>query len=115
MRPDNLIYAVDETPPWPRLLLLSLQYAVMIAIYLVLVVIILKHAHVPHEEKVRVIAMALIASGVGAALQALPRGPIGSGFLAPPVYSAIYLAPSILAAEKGGLSLVFGMTVFAGL
>jgi hypothetical protein len=35
--------------------------------------------------------------------------------LAPPIYSAIYLGPSILAAEKGGLPLVFGMTIFAGL
>ncbi len=38
----------------------------------------------------------------------------GSGFLAPPVFSAVYLAPSVLAAQIGGLTLVFGMTLFAG-
>lgn len=115
MRPASLIYAVDETPPTLRLLLLALQYAVMIAIYLVLVVIVLRHADVSEETRVGVIGMALVAAAIGTVLQGLPRGPVGSGFLAPPVFSAIYLAPSILAAEKGGLPLVFGMTIFAGL
>ena len=39
---------------------------------------------------------------------------VGSGFLAPPVFSAVYLAPSVLAAQIGGLTLVFGMTLFDG-
>jgi xanthine permease XanP len=43
-----------------------------------------------------------------------PRGPVGSGFLGPPAFSAVYLAPSVLAAEIGGMPLVFGMTLFAG-
>lgn len=47
-------------------------------------------------------------------MQALPHGPIGSGFLAPPVFSATYLGPSVMAAELGGLPLVLGMTLFAG-
>ncbi|WIM13885.1 solute carrier family 23 protein [Enhydrobacter sp.] len=115
MQPAHLTYGVDETPPPLRLLMLGVQYAVMIAIYLVLVVIVLRHAHVSQETRVAAIGMALIAAAIGTALQGLPRGPLGSGFLAPPVYSAIYLAPSILAAERGGLPLVFGMTVFAGL
>jgi NCS2 family nucleobase:cation symporter-2 len=115
MRPAGLIYSVDETPPALRLLLLAVQYAVMIAIYLVLVVIVLRHTQVAAETQVRVIGMALVAAAIGAVLQGLPRGPVGSGFLAPPIYSAIYLGPSILAAEKGGLPLVFGMTIFAGL
>lgn len=115
MHPAGLTYGVDETPPPLQLLLLAVQYAVMIAIYLVLVVIVLRHADVSQETRVHAIGMALIAAAIGTALQSLRRGPVGSGFLAPPVYSAIYLAPSILAAEKGGLPLVFGMTVFAGL
>jgi NCS2 family nucleobase:cation symporter-2 len=115
MHPAGLTYGVDETPPPLQLLLLAVQYAVMIAIYLVLVVIVLRHADVSQETRVHAIGMALIAAAIGTALQSLRRGPVGSGFLAPPVYSAIYLAPSILAAEKGGLPLVFGMTIFAGL
>ena len=47
--------------------------------------------------------------------QAQTRGPVGSGYLAPPVFSAIYIGPAALAAEVGGLPAVFGMTIFAGL
>ena len=56
----------------------------------------------------------LVLAG-GAILQALSRGPVGSGFVCQPVPTAIYLVPSLLAARHGGLSLVFGMTILAGL
>jgi xanthine permease XanP len=112
-RPAELTYAVDEWPPLPRLILLGFQFAVLTAIYLVLVVIIVRHAHVSPETAADVVGMALIALAIATVLQALHVGPIGSGFLAPPVYSAIYLAPSVLAAEAGGLPAVFGMTIFA--
>ena len=47
-------------------------------------------------------------------LQALPRGPVGSRFLAPSIFTGVYLAPSLLAVKSGGLPLVWGMTIFAG-
>ena len=115
MRPESLLYAVDEVPPPSRLAILGLQYAVQVAVYLVIVVIVLRHAHVSHEVGIGVLSCACVAIAIGTALQALPKGPVGSGFLAPPVFSAIYLAPSVLAAEIGGLPLVFGMTIFAAL
>ena len=113
-RPPGLLYAVDDWPPVARLLLLGVQYAVLDAIYLVLVAIILRHAHVTPAASVDAMGVACVGLAIGTALQALPRGPVGSGFLAPPVFSATYLAPSVLAAEIGGMRLVFGMTVFAG-
>ena len=113
-RPPNLLYAVDEWPPPLRLVLLGFQYAVMAAIYLILVAIILRHARVAEAVRVDAMGIACVGLAVGTALQALPRGPVGSGFLAPPVFSAVYLAPSVLAAERGGMPLVFGMTLFAG-
>ena len=56
-----------------------------------------------------------MALGVAALLQGLPKGPVGSGFLCPANYSAIYLAPALAATKLGGLHLLFGMTVFAGI
>jgi NCS2 family nucleobase:cation symporter-2 len=79
------------------------------------VAIILRHAKVTDADRVTLMGIACIAAAIGTVLQALPRGPVGSGFLAPPMYSATYLAPSVLAAEVGGIPLVFGMTLFAGL
>src|SRR5579864_1679030 len=91
-RPPNLVYAVDEWPPPFRLALLGMQYAVMAAIYLVLVVIVLREAHASPNESIQLMGIACFGLAVGTALQALPRGPIGSGFLAPPIFSAVYLA-----------------------
>src|SRR5258707_8017962 len=113
-RPSNLLYAVNEWPPPVRLVLLGFQYAVMAAMYLILVAIILRHAHVTQATSVDAMGIACVGLAIGTALQALPRGPVGSGFLAPPVFSAVYLAPSVLAAESGGMPLVFGLTLFAG-
>ena len=89
-RPSNLLYAVDEWPPPLRLALLGFQYAVMAAIYLILVAIILRHAHVEQAMRVDAMGIACVGLALGTALQALPHGPIGSGFLAPPVFSAVY-------------------------
>ncbi|MBV8282490.1 MAG: xanthine/uracil/vitamin C permease, partial [Candidatus Eremiobacteraeota bacterium] len=114
-RPANLVYAVGEYPPPFRLALLGVQYAVMALIYLVLVVIVLREAHATPSESIRVMSIACVGLAIGTALQALPRGPIGSGFLAPPIFSAVYLAPSVIAARIGGMPLVFGMTLFAGI
>jgi xanthine permease XanP len=113
-RPPGLTYSLDEWPPLPRLAMLGLQYAVMDAIYLVLVVTIIHRAHVPWSVGVNLLGVAYIGLAIGTILQSLPRGPIGSGFLAPPVFSAIFLAPCVLAAQMGGMPLVAGMTLFAG-
>jgi len=114
VRPPGLIYGVDEYPPPLQLAILGLQYAVASAIYLVLVAIIVRHSNADTETSLKVMRIACIGLAVGTILQAIPRGPVGSGFLAPPVFSAVYLAPSLLAAEAGGMPLVFGMTLFAG-
>ena len=114
VRPRNLIFAVNERPPARQLLLLGVQYAILDAIYLVLVAIILRHAHASAAAQVNAMGIACVAVAVGIALQALPRGRVGSGYLAPPVFSATYLGPSVLAAQLGGIALVCGMTLFAG-
>jgi NCS2 family nucleobase:cation symporter-2 len=113
-RPDDLIYAVDECPPWPKLLLLGLQQAVLAAVYLVLLVIVARAAGAADKTIQHLVCLGMIAVALSTVLQATWRGPIGSGYLAVPVFSAIYLAPSVLAAQSGGLPAVFGMTVFAG-
>jgi NCS2 family nucleobase:cation symporter-2 len=59
--------------------------------------------------------LGFIVLALATVLQALPRGPVGSRFLAPSIYTGVYLAPSLLAVKIGGLPLMWGMTVFAGL
>jgi xanthine/uracil permease len=74
-RPSNLVYAVDEWPPPLRLVLLGFQYAVMAAIYLILVVIILRHAKAAQGTGVDAMGIACVGLAIGTALQALPARP----------------------------------------
>jgi xanthine permease XanP len=113
-RPEELAYAVDETPPPLKLFALGLQHAVLVSVYLVLVVVVARAAKAPEAVVLSMLSLAMLALAAASVLQALPHGPVGSGYLAVPVYSAIYLGPSVLAAEAGGLPAVFGMTIFAG-
>ena len=84
-RPEGLMYAVDEVPPWPRLVLLGIQHAALMAVYLVLIVIVVRDAGAPHHDSVSAVSLGMIAAAIAMMLQAIWRGPVGSGFLAAPV------------------------------
>ncbi|WP_211867430.1 solute carrier family 23 protein [Neoroseomonas terrae] len=60
------------------------------------------------------LALAMVALGIGTLLQSLGRWGIGSGFLLPSVYTAIFLPPALAAAREGGLGAVAGLTMVAG-
>lgn len=114
-RPPELIYAVDERPPTMRLIGLGLQYAVLSSVSLMLILIFARSAGLAAAETQVLMSLGLIAMAIGAGVQAY-RGPLfGSGYLALPSFSAIYLGPAVLAANTGGLAMVAGMTVFAGI
>jgi xanthine permease XanP len=113
-RPKNLIYAVDERPPPLKLAGLGLQQVSLVGIYLIFLVIIVQEAKTSPETARNVLSLAMLAMGIGAVLQGLWKGPVGSGYLAPPVLSAIYLKISLLAVNAGGLPLAAGMTMVAG-
>src|SRR6516162_1481060 len=114
-RPEDLIYGVDELPPWPRLVFLGAQHAVLMSVYLVLIVIVFRDAGASHAATLSALSLGMVALAISAVLQAIWRGPVGSGYLAPPVFSAIYIGPAVLAANTRGLPAVFAMTIFAGL
>jgi NCS2 family nucleobase:cation symporter-2 len=74
-----------------------------------------REAQLSTDQTTNLLQLGMVVLAIAVLLQALPRGPIGSRFLAPPGFTGIYLAPSMLALKSGGLPLVWGMTVFAGL
>lgn len=108
---SHIIYSLEEKPPFLHWILLGLQYACMMFPYLIIIVIIGRTQGIVNTNA---ISFSLIALGVATILQSLKKGPIGSGYLAPPVISAIYFPASMSAALQGGLHLVYGMTLFAG-
>jgi len=115
MRPSNLSYAVDERPPPLTCALNAVQHVVVLSPALIYVLFVLEASHAGKDETLHAISLSLVALGIGSILQCQKRRYFGSGYLAAFVFDAPYLSASILAAQVGGMPLVCGMTVFAGL
>ena len=80
-KPTDLIYGVDDVPPLPRLIALGFQYAIMISVYLILVLLVARAAKLSTSETAGLISLALIACAVATALQAWRGRFFGSGYL----------------------------------
>jgi NCS2 family nucleobase:cation symporter-2 len=114
-KPPEILYGVDETPPLSATLLSALQHTGNLAISVVTPVVIFRLAHVPADTAASLIGIGFLGLALAALIQALPRGPIGSGYLAPSMFSGLFTTPAIAAIDTGGLALMSGMTVIAGL
>jgi NCS2 family nucleobase:cation symporter-2 len=114
-RPPELTYAVDDTPPPAVLVLSALQHVAVIAVTLVFPLILGKEAKLSQIQFLDLLSLSMLAIGVATILLCIRRGFVGSGFLCPACYTAIFLGPSLFALERGGLPLVFGMTIVAGI
>jgi xanthine permease XanP len=115
IKPANLIYSVDDKPPIPVSLVLALQHVLIAIVGLIYPVIIISEGGASQDQATFCIQISLLATGIGTLIQIRNRGPAGSGFLIPHGTTAAYLVPSILAAKAGGMAMVLGMTMVAGL
>ncbi len=97
-----------------QLLALGFQHVAVICPYLVMVALVTGAAKLPHEQARDAMGLAMIAVGFLTVLQSLRLGKIGSGYLCPPVVSAIYLPSSMTAASHFGFPVACGMVIFAG-
>ena len=113
-KPATLIYGLDEAPPMAVTWISAVQHVAVIAIFMVYPLIIAREAGISADETANLLQLGFVVLAIGTFLQALPRGPIGSRFLAPSIFTGIYLAPTVLAVKLGGLPLAWGMTMFAG-
>jgi len=113
-KPANIIYGLTEAPPPLVTAGNAIQHVGLIAINLVYPLLIFRLANVPVTGVANLIAIGLMVLGAGTLLQVGRIGPIGTGYLCPAAFTAAYLGPSLLAVKTGGLSLLFGMTLFAG-
>jgi NCS2 family nucleobase:cation symporter-2 len=113
-RPKDLVYAQDEKPPAVPLITIGFQHVAVICPYLVMVALVAGAAKLPQEAARNAMGLAMIAVAFLTVLQSLRLGPIGSGYLCPPVVSAIYLPSAMLAASVFGFPVVCGMVIFAG-
>ncbi|MFZ5453875.1 MAG: uracil-xanthine permease family protein [Thermodesulfobacteriota bacterium] len=114
-KPANLVFGVDENPPWGITLLQGLQHVFIITVYFIFPVIVIHALGGTDDQAATMVKMSMIGIGITTILQVLRKGPMGSGYLAPSGNGPAYLSATLLAAKSGGLSLICGMTVVAGL
>jgi xanthine permease XanP len=114
-KPTNLIYGVDDEPPLTATLLLGFQHIFILSIAFIFPVVIVSEIGGSPEDAQNLICMAMLATGLSTALQALNKGPVGSGYLCPLVNGPAFVPASLLAGKAGGLALIFGMTAIAGI
>ena len=114
VKPENLIYGVDDTPPFAVSFLLGLQHVFTMFSTLVLPVIIAREIGVNFAVLQSFVCFSMIAAGTGTIIQGIKKGIIGSGYLCPNLCGPSYMSISLQAAWLGGLPLMHGMTMLAG-
>ncbi len=114
-KPANLIYGVDDKPPLGALFLLGVQHIFLMSSTLLLPVVLVTQIGGSFEDVRNVVALTMIACGVGTILQAVRLKRFGSGFVCPNLCGPNFFLASMEAAWIGGLPLMRGMTIFAGL
>jgi xanthine permease XanP len=114
-RPSSVLFGPEDRPPRAVTFVSGLQQVGLMSMYLLYPALIAKAAGATPEVASAMVSLTLVALAIGAMLQVLPMGPFGSGQLCHPVPSIVYFVPSLLAARTGGLPLVLGMTILAGL
>jgi len=115
VRPPELLYAVEESPPPTVLVASAVQHVAVIAITLIFPLILGAEAGLNRLQFIDLVSLSMLAIGVSTILLCLRSAFIGCGYLCPACYTAIFLGPSLFALQHGGLPLVFGMTIVSGL
>ena len=112
-KPAALLYGPDDCPPRGVLFLLAVQHNFLMASTLLLPVVLISELGGGPVEVRDTVGLTMIAAGLGTVLQASRR--IGSGYLCPNLCGPNFFAASAEAAWLGGMPLMRGMTILAGL
>jgi len=108
-------YAVNQVPPVVHLLILSIQHALLMVISLSLPILFASQINGTAEFAATLIAFSMLAAGLGSIIQSVGLPFIGSGYLCPNLCGPSYFSLSLSAAWVGGLPLMRGMIIIAGL
>ncbi|HBL23816.1 MAG TPA: xanthine permease [Deltaproteobacteria bacterium] len=114
-KPANLLYGVDDRPPAGICMVLAIQHIFFLTSGFIVVAIVMGQIGCSPDLIRNVVSMTMIASGIATILQALNRGPVGSGYLCTEGTDPSFLSVSVLAGTVGGLPLIFGMTIVSGI
>src|SRR5215475_1390370 len=114
MRPSNLIYSVDESPPALVCLVNAAQQLTIITPFLIYPILVMRAVGADGPAVANFLALSFLAIGIGTLLQAWPGRWTGSGFLISSSPAAAFVPIDIVAIKAGGIPLLTGMTLVAG-
>ena len=87
--PATLTYGLEEPPPAVVTWISAIQHVGVSSIFMVYPLIIARQAGLPPDQVTNVLQLGFLALAVAVLLQSLPRGPVGSRFLAPAIFTGI--------------------------
>lgn len=112
----DVLYEVDEMPPWQEAVPLGLQHVlVMVASNVTIPIIIAGVVGATTGETAFLVQVALLVAGLTTLLQTVGIGPVGARLPVVQGTSFGFLVIAIPLASEFGLSAVFGGAIFAGL
>ncbi len=78
-KPSNLIYGVDDKPPFFITFILALQHVFILFISLIFPVLIINYMgnKISPAEARSLISISMISAGLATIIQALKKGPVG--------------------------------------
>ncbi len=112
---NDLIYELDDHPPTGPLALLAVQHVVLMSSTLVLPAVMMSEIGGGDQQASAVLALTMMACGIGTILQSVRLPGFGSGYLCPNLAGPNFFPACMSAAWLGGIPLMRGMTIFAGL
>ncbi len=108
-------YSVNEVPPAGHLVLSAFQHVLLMVVSIGLPIIFSAQLNETPEFTASLVTFSMLASGIGSIIQALRLPYLGSGYLCPNLCGPSYLSLSLSATWIGGLPLMRGITIIAGL
>lgn len=113
-RPEGIIYGPDDRPPPLVTLILAVQLVGFLGVLMVLPVVLARTADVDQRTTVGMVSATMLTAGLGVLLQVVRSRWFGSGLLAPTGTTGAALPAILIALNRGGLELVFGMAWIIG-
>lgn len=110
----DIHFGAADRPPAGVVAFSALQHIGLMANSLTYPVILAREAGLSQIATVDLVSAAMLALGAGTIFHCLKSRWIGTGLLCPAGFTSIYLAPALFAVQRGGMGLLFGMTMVAG-
>lgn len=111
----RLLYSADDTPPLTMIVLSACQHIGLATTSMAYQVALAREAGLSFSQTLEFISIGLLALGFGTIFLSVKTKFIGSGLLCPAGFMPVYFAPAVFALQRGGMALLFGMTMIAGL